>query len=117
MSLVLRIALVIGALLLLAYMFKKVRSTPVQVVDTIFWFFIAVLLLIMAIFPGISYFLSDLLEVQSPANLVFLVVMAVVILRVFLSSLEIALLKNRVNALSQEIALKENELRQLQENK
>lgn len=107
----LRILLVFGAIFLLVYVFKKVRSTPVQVTDTIFWFVSAIALLILAIFPSIVFACANVLGVQSPANLVFVIIIAALILRVFLSSMEIAVLKNRVNALSQEMALKEKAIK------
>lgn len=107
----LRILLVLGAIFLLVYVFKKVRSTPVQVTDTIFWFVSAMALLLLAIFPSIVFACANVLGVQSPANLVFVIIIAALILRVFLSSMEIAVLKNRVNALSQEVALKEKAIK------
>lgn len=110
MGVELRVALVAGALFLLFYVFKKVRSTPVQVTDTIFWFLSAVVLVLLAIFPDIAFVCADLLGIQSPANFIFTVLVAALIIRVFLSSMEIAVLKNRVNELSQEVALKERAL-------
>ena len=73
-------------------------------------FLSAAILVLLAIFPDITFVCADLLGIQSPANFIFTVLVAALIVRVFLSSMEIAVLKNRVNELSQEVALKERAL-------
>lgn len=107
MSIELRVVLLGGALVLLLYILKKVRNSPVQIVDTVFWFTMACVLVILAVFPEVVYFFAAIFQVQSPVNLLYAFLVALLIVRVFLSSMEIAVLKSRVNTLSQEIALRE----------
>ncbi len=111
MSLSLRLVLILGSALLLVYTFHKVKKAHVQITDTVFWIVVAVFLVLIAIFPQIVYFFSKLLQVQSPANLVFAFIIAILLVRSFLSSMRISQLSNRVNELSQEVALREKELR------
>ena len=107
MALALRILLIIGAALLLAYILKKIRGAKIQAEDGVFWIALSAVLAVLAIFPAISFALSDLFHIQSPSNFVFLAVIAVLMIKVFLSSMEIASLKTKLNTVAQEIALNE----------
>ncbi len=105
MPLSLRIILIIGAVLLFIYVLHKIRKASIQTSDTIFWLLSCVVLILLAVFPGISFFFADLLGIQSPSNFVYLFVIAVLILRVFTMSMEISSLRMRLNTMAQEIAL------------
>ena len=72
MSLVLRIGLIVVSILTLIFITRKVRNAQVRLEDSIFWFCVAGLLLILSIFPQIFYVISDFAGIISPANLVFL---------------------------------------------
>ena len=50
------IILVIGAILALAYVVVKIRHNQLATADAVFWFVLALVLIIMAIFPQIVYF-------------------------------------------------------------
>ncbi len=103
----LTLLLVVGALLTLIFVITKVRKSEIKTSDTVFWFLMALFLLILAIFPQIAYVLSDVFDIQSPANLVFLAVVAVLFIKEFLASVEIAKLRSKITYLVQEIALLE----------
>ena len=93
----LTLLLVAGAALTLAFVILKVRKSEIKTSDTVFWFlFVACLL-------------ADVFDVQSPANLVFLVIVAILLIKEFTASVEIAKLRSKVTYLVQEIALMENE--------
>lgn len=111
MTLLFRICLIVGVLFIIGYILKKTRKAAIQVTDVIFWAFLAVLLLLLAIFPQIGFWVSDLLGIQSPANLVFLVAIGLLLFKLFVLNMEVSNIKNRINALSQESALHEKELR------
>ena len=66
-------------------------------------------LLILALFPRIAFVLSDLFGFQSPSNFVFLAIVAILLIKEFTASVEIAKLKSKVTYLVQEIALMEDE--------
>ncbi len=109
MSLTLKILLIIGAALLFAYVLHKIRKATIQATDTIFWLIACLVLILLAIFPSISYFFSDLLGIQSPANFVFLMLICVLIVRVFMSSMEISQLNIRLNTMAQKVALQDKD--------
>lgn len=105
----LTLLLVAGAALTLAFVILKVRKSEIKTSDTVFWFLFVACLLLLAIFPQIAFWLSDVFDVQSPANLVFLVIVAILLIKEFTASVEIAKLRSKVTYLVQEIALMENE--------
>lgn len=117
MSIVLRIALILGALFALSIVVRKVRKSKIRIADSVYWVCAAVLLLILAIFPGIAYFFSDLLGFLSPSNFVFLVVIALMLLKLFNLACEVSRLNDKVEQLSQEVALNKKEFGDNLQNK
>ncbi len=99
------ILLVIGAIVILAVMLRKIRKSEMKISDSLFWLFFVVSLIILAVFPPIAYFFSSLFGFQSPANLVFIYVIAVLLLREFATTVELSKLRSKVALLTQQIAL------------
>ncbi len=106
MSLPFRILLVVGAVLVLLVMLRKIRKSEVKISDSLFWLFFVFSLVLLAIFPDIALFFAELFKIESPANLVFLYVIALLLIREFISTAEISRLRSKVTALAQEEALK-----------
>lgn len=105
MSLVLRIALVIGAVIALATVVKRVRTSKIRIADSVFWVCAAAVMLILAIFPQIAFFFSHLLGFVSPSNFIFLVVISLMLLKLFDQACDISILTDKVEQLSQEVGL------------
>ncbi len=112
MSAVFTIVLIIGAVCVFAYILRKIRKSEIKIADSTFWFLFAASLVLLAIFPQVAYYLSDLLQVQSPSNFVFLYVIAVLVIREFLTTVEISKLRARVALLTQQKALEDLEERE-----
>ena len=93
------IVLVAGALLTLVYVLVKIRHNQLATADAVFWFLFALILIVLA------YGLASLLGIESPANLVFLAMLVVVIYRLLTLSVENARLKEKLVALTQAVAL------------
>lgn len=105
MSVMIRILCVVGSLVTLLFITSNIRRSKVQIEDSIFWVVLAAALLIVAIFPGLATTISGLLGFQAPSNLVFVVVIAVLMYKLFALSTEVSSLKHRLNELAQEEAL------------
>lgn len=110
MSIVLRIVLILGALLALSIVVRKVRKSKICIADSVYWVCAAVLLLVLAIFPGIAFFFSGLLGFLSPSNFVFVVVIALMLLKLFNLACDVSRLTDKVEQLSQELALSKKKL-------
>lgn len=111
MPILLRTFLIIGAVIAFIFVANRVHKSKILMGDAIFWVLLALLLVILAVFPGIAFFFSGLLGFISPSNFVFLLVMVLLMAKAFANSSEISMLKYRVNELAQENALLEQQLR------
>lgn len=107
MSVELRIMLIVGSVLMLVYMIKKVRKSKLQIEYTVFWIIFGVLLIIISLFPQIMYLLAKVIGVQSPVNLVLTFIIFILVLKLFMMTTEISELEVMIKELVEEMALKE----------
>lgn len=105
MNPVLRISLVVSAFLVLLFVTRKIKKAQFSTADSLFWLFLSICLLIVAVFPGIAYFFSGVLGIQSPSNFIFLSVIALLLVHEFTIQAQLSQLKSKITALTQELAL------------
>ena len=117
MSIQLRIILIVGAVVTMISMLRKIRKKKVQIDSTIFWILFSFVLVVIAVFPDIIYFFSKLLGVRSPANLVVAGIILILIIKMFLMTLEISELQEKVKELAQSVSLKEEKNKFLMKEK
>ena len=106
MTTTLRFFLVIASLLTVIWILRKIRKMKVKMEDAIFWLVFSALIIVLAILPEISYWLSKLLGIESPANLVFLFVICLLLEKIFTLSIITSQLEEKVSILSAEVALR-----------
>ncbi len=111
MNLLFTIALVLGAICAFAFILRKIRKAEIKIADSTFWFLFAASLVLLAVFPQIAFFLSDVLGIESPANFVFLYVVAALLIREFCTTVELSKLRSKLATLAQTEALREAERR------
>lgn len=99
------ILLIVGAVVVFALVLRKIRRAEIAVADSVFWFFFALSLVVLAAFPGIAFKLSEMLGFMSVVNFVFLYVIAVLVVKVFFMAAEIAKLRAKQAELVEEKAL------------
>ncbi len=109
MNMELRIVLIIISALVLIYVLRKIRSAKLNIIDSIFWIVVAILLILLAVFPGISSFFAALLGIQTPLNFILILMIAILLLKVFLMSIQISHQNERIKKLAQRIAIDEFE--------
>ena len=100
MTVLFKIALLAGAVCVLAFILRKIRRAEMK---------------ISALLPPIAFFFSDVLGIESPANFVFLYVIAVLLVREFISTVEISKLRSRLTTLAQNEALRNGALPKAEE--
>ncbi len=105
MSGLLRVLLVIGAILMLIFMLKKIRMAKLKIEYSVFWISFASILVIMGVFPKIFYEISDFIGFQSPISMIFLVIIFVLMVKNFFMSIQISQLENKIDNLVQRIAI------------
>lgn len=106
MSLTLQLLLIFAAAVTVFWILRNIRIFRVKMEDAIFWVFFAMVLSALALFPEISYKLSDILGVISPANLIFVIVIFLLIEKIFTLSIIVSQLEDKVSVLSSELALR-----------
>lgn len=105
MSITLRILMIVGAFALMIFMLKKIRQSKLKIEYTVFWIIFSAVLIIMGIFPKLFYLISDLIGFQSPINMIYLVIIFVLIVKLFFTTIQISQLENKVENLTQAIAI------------
>lgn len=83
MSIYLRIILVVISMLSMMNVMKRVRRFKLQIENSIFWIIFSLLLILVAVFPDPMFWLAELLGIQSPANMVFLFVIFILLIKTF----------------------------------
>ena len=106
MSAELRVILLMAAIFSAWWILLKIRKCKVKMEDAIFWVCFAVILLIMGIFPEVAYWLTGIFHMQSPANLIFLIIIFLLLEKVFTLSIITSQLEDKVTILSAEVALR-----------
>ena len=105
MSLLFSATLLVGALLTFWLILRKIRKAEVTIAYSTFWFLFALSLVLMGVFRQIPFFFADLFSIESPANFVFVYVIAVLVIREFYATVEVSQLRAKLRNLVQNQAL------------
>lgn len=111
MSVALRALLIIMSVGSLVYIVRKIRYSRMQIEYALFWIVLAIIFIVMAVFPQVVYFFCNLMKVMSPVNLVYLFIIAILLLKVFMMTIELSALESKVRELVQQIGINEKEQR------
>ena len=109
MTIKLRIVLAICAILMLLFVMRKLRKSALEIVDSIFWTGLSVLLIVIAIFPDLVFWASSVAGFGSTSNFVFFCGVIVMLARMFTLEIKVAGLKKKLMTLVQTVALKDTE--------
>ena len=112
MSIALRILLVCVSLLAGIYAVRKIRKSQMKIENAMFWFLLAFFLIILSIFPRIVQYAADYIGVESPVNLIYLIMIFLLFYKVFTLSVKIAQLEHKLNILTAEVAINEKKIRE-----
>lgn len=103
----LRIALLIICAVALIYVIVKIRSSKLNISDSVFWIITAAVLLLLALFPGIAGFFASLIGIRTPLNFILIIIIGILLLKVFLMSAQLSHQSEKINTLAQHIAFLE----------
>lgn len=108
MSYYLRLLILVASIVTLFYVLRRIRKSQLQIEDSLFWIFLSLVFVVMGAFPQIVYAATRFFGFQAPVNMIFLVIISILLLKVFLSSIKISQLENKLEQLVQELAINEN---------
>lgn len=117
MNIEVRFVLFAGAVFTLFYFIHYIRKNRMQIDFAIYWALFSGALVVLSLFPGIVTTVADLIGVQSPANLIYLVIIFLLILKLFTTTIKISKLNQQVTELVQQVALNEMELERTEKTK
>lgn len=103
----LRLALLVICAAALIYVVLKIRSSKLNISDSVFWIVTAAILLLLAIFPGIAGFFASLIGIRTPLNFILIIIIGILLLKVFLMSAQLSHQNDKINTLAQHIAFLE----------
>ena len=112
MSVALRICLVVLSIISLFYIIRKIRYSKMQIEYTLFWIVLSIIMILMAVFPQIVYWITIAMGMVSAANVVYLFIIGILLVKVFMMTIEISNLESKVQALIQEVGISGKEQRE-----
>ena len=108
-------ALIAGALFYLLIVFYLLKKQKLAVQYAIIWLISGFVLLIFALFPYVVLVLGDILHVINPVNFIFLVTLCFVLLILLSLSVVVSGFALRIKRLTQNAALLERRIRELED--
>lgn len=105
MTPLLRIEMILIAIIMIAIVINSVNKKKMCIQYSLVWIFISVLLLVIAIFPEIVFFLCDILDIQTPSNLIYLAGIFALLLVSFFQTLIISKQSEQIKFLIQTISI------------
>ena len=111
----LQLYMIIGAVILLAVIFSLLKRGLMSVKYSLLWLLLAVCLVIAAAVPYTVFVLRDMLDIQMPVNLVFLLMFCFVLVVLLSLSVAITQLAEKCKRLTQANAIMEKRLRDLED--
>ena len=107
--------MLLGALVLLAIIFVFLKKGLMTVKYSLLWLGLSLALLIFAVCPYVVYVMRDILGVEMPVNLVFMLMFCFVLLVLLSLSIAISQLAEKSKRLTQANAILEKRVRELEE--
>lgn len=106
MSVLLRGVLLLAAAFSAAWIIYRIRKARVRLEDTLFWMGMSAILLILGMFPQVSYWAAAKLGIQAPSNFVFLVMICLLFEKLLTMSILHSQLEDKYVTMAAEMALR-----------
>jgi len=106
MSTTLRTLLLVASIVTVVWILRRIRKNRVKQEDALYWVCFSALLAVLGIFPEISFKMADALGIQSPANFIFLAIIALLLEKLFTLSIQLSFLENKIEVMAAELAIR-----------
>jgi len=106
---------IVASLLVLVVVVELLRRRRLRERHAIWWFVAGVLALIVSVFPSVLIWISAVVGVEVPTNLVFFVSIAILFLVCLQASSELTELESKTRRLAEQSALLELRIEQLEQ--
>lgn len=108
MNIELRTLLLVGAIILILFIYRKLKKAQLHINEAFFWIVFSFIIFVLALFPEVGMHIARKIGIISAANLIFFATIALLIIKTFLLTIKVSTLEQKVVNLTQEIAIKEN---------
>jgi hypothetical protein len=105
---------IVAALLILVVVIEMLRRGRLRERHALWWILAGVLALILGIFPSTLDWMSGLLSIAVPTNLIFFVSIAILFLVCLQTSSELTTLEDKTRTLAEEVAILSNRLSKIE---
>ena len=105
-----RLVLVLGSLITVAFVLRRVRQARMQIEDSIFWLLFAFFMFILSLVSQVAYWVSNVFRFQSPINVVYLAIIFILLVKQFFMSIQLSQMDSKIRALTQKVALNEEKI-------
>ncbi|MBY0009528.1 DUF2304 domain-containing protein [Paenibacillus typhae] len=110
----LQLLLLFMSVLFLLLLINMIKKYELQLKYALLWFVVVLVMIIVAVFPGIAFFFTDIIGIQDPSNFVFLLGILSCLVIIFSLSISISTLSSKMRQMSQEIGLLKYQFKELQ---
>jgi hypothetical protein len=108
----LTVVAIIVCLALVVSLLHLLRTRRIREKYAAVWILLTLAVVVIGVFPGLAFWLSDLVGVQTPANLVFALASLVLLAVCIQLSTEVSALEEETRTLAEEVALLRLDVRQ-----
>jgi len=99
------IALIVASVVTAIFVLRKIKKSQFKIGDTLYWLLFCVLLLVMSIFPGVIFWISDLIGFESPSNFIFVAIIFLLLVKIFLLDARVSKNEEKLTKISQKYAI------------
>ncbi|MEG0910705.1 MAG: DUF2304 domain-containing protein [Ruthenibacterium sp.] len=114
---ILRVIMLVGALGTLLYMLRQISRSRMEIEYSIFWALFSGMLVLLGLFPQIAIRAAMIAGIESPINAIFLIIIFVLIIKLFGTTMRISRMQQQLTRMAQHIALHEYKEEQSQQEK
>ncbi len=107
MPVVLRILLFISSILSFIFVARRLKKSEVNLYDTTFWILLSAVFVVLSAFPGLGIGMAELIGIQSPVNLIFLIIIFCLLAHCFVQSLRFSALEDKFERFVEKDALRD----------
>lgn len=108
MTPLLRIEMILISVIMIIIVINSVNKKKMCIQYSLVWIFISLLLLVIAVFPEIVFFLCNILDIQTPSNLIYLAGIFALLLVNFYQTSIISKQSDRIKFLIQTISIEKH---------
>ena len=106
-----KILLLVISICALIFIINYIRKNRVQIEDTLFWIVISLGLVVFATVPAVVYYIARILQIQSPANFVFMLLISILLVNEFYLTMKVSSLQIKIKEIAQRVAVDSAEIR------